>query len=250
MEVPDCFTSVMELRGNKMYRDLSSHHFSGPEKDFLCEEVAVGEENDLRIEKFDNESDIHHLSLRHKILTRYNIEISTFKHWQRNIKKDKKNISMGISGRPYDFDLPSIVCFKDKLDRAEELKHPISYKDTHKLLVEAKIQTLKRRLLHPDAHLELNEHSVTICDKTVARVKQKYAIRNRKCQDLTDARLKALQCARLAYIGMCFIWILCKNLPAICKWNADATTVECKAGIKNCVLTVACKIKKLYYLYY
>ena len=228
MNVPECFQHIGVLRIGKYYKDLSRHEFSGAEKDFICLEAKKSTNEELLIDPF-LASPRHPQTFTGMILQRYRMDREKFKSWQRSIRRGNHNRDGDKLGRPVSLDKISRINIKKTLIAAEKDVHPLSVQQTHELFVEQKIETLKRQKLDPNAVL-IDKYNTFISPKTIAYVKKQPDMRifDRVPQDLTEARLLALKCYRLAYISMCFIWGLCRNLPAVCKWNADCTTFECK----------------------
>ena len=229
MEVPQCFRIITELRSGNLYKDLSNHWFSGPEKDFICNEASRKSQEELVIDPFLY-NPVHPATLTGFILERYRIDRDTFESWQRCIRKGMHNRDGQGTGRPISLDLIAINDVKRSVDTAAEGAHPLSKEATHLLFRDAKIETRKRQKLVPDA-FPIDQFNTSICAKTVEMLKKRDDVRifDRVAQDLTQSRLLALTCFRLAYISMCFIWVLCKNLPAVYKWNCDCTTFECRS---------------------
>ena len=227
MSVPQCFQSVGVLRSGYYYRDLSSHDFTGEEKDFICLEAKKSTNDELLIDQFSS-SPCYPQTFTGLILQRYRIDRNKFKGWQRSIRCGHHNRDGNSKGRPASLDKIARATIKSTLIAAEKDVRPLSVQQTHNLFIEQRIETLKRQKLDPES-VVIDKYNTFMSSITITAIKKQPDMRifNRIPEDLTEARLLALRCYRLAYISMCFIWGLCRNLPAICKWNADCTTFEC-----------------------
>ena len=65
-----------------------------------------------------------------------------------------------------------------------------------------------------------------ICRNTRHRLLSDSNIRKLAPQILTDARRKACECIRISYIWSCLLFAYRINLPAVQKWNTDATIIS------------------------
>ena len=228
MSVPECFHHVGVLRTGKYYKNLSNHQFTGVEKDFICLEAAKRKNDELLIDPFPI-LPIYPKTFTGAILERYRINGNKFRSWQRSILKGKHNRDGNPIGRPLSVDKISRDVIKRTIISAEKDVHPLRIQQTHDLFIQERIETLKRQKLEPHMHV-IDKYNTSISSATVTSIKRRPDMRifDRVPQDLTEARLLALKCYRLAYITMCFIWGLCRHLPPANKWNADCTTFECR----------------------
>ena len=225
MNVPLCFQHISLLRNRFLYNDLSKNIFLGSEKDFLCAEVCITDINELRLNSFDDDVTCYYL--RGAILDRYNIPLTTFKHWQRNYANGVKNRDTSKGGRPLDIPLAYGLMARNALLDAESAVHPLFEDETIQLFRKLKLESKRNRFRSPD-RLTLDLYNTSIDDRTIKSTKKRHRIADRAFQDLTPARLEALSNARVAFVTMCFVWILTRHIPAVHKWNADCTTFECK----------------------
>jgi hypothetical protein len=227
LAVPPCFAGFGggSRSGFIRYNDLSTYIFSGPEKDYLVSQIICSDPNLRSIDAFD---DTGKFKATHLLAKRYNINRRTVRGWIKINTVQRVHNHSTSGGRSLDIDPTSREILKAKIIEREEAVEPISVDLFNKIVLEQKVQSVKRKFLNPTAdagHISVN--NTTIHTGTIASTKKACYFRDRAVQSLTDARLAAMSCIRLIYITAVMVWALARYLPKECKWNADCTTFIC-----------------------
>lgn len=171
------------------------------------------------------------------ISNRYNISRTTINNWTAHRSKNRINCSSD-GGRPRALDDIAIDTIKKTLIDKENETNPLSKNDTDKLFKKEKVSTEKRKYVDLSSATVINETNTSISTNTIKKYKEDNRIFDRQAQDLTPARLSALKDIRVTYKTAVMIMAYGKYLSAERKWNADATTIECRPDKKGQLVCV------------
>jgi len=122
-------------------------------------------------------------------------------------------------GRPVSVDTEGFAAIEAALQEADLQKKPFCDQQLEDLVAEQELATKKRRLTHPED--KVFDETVKPPPRHVLRqLAGRKGVSHAVAQDLTQARLKALQDMRAIFIMSIVLYCLGHNLPAAFKWNA------------------------------
>lgn len=120
VDVPLCFKSVtptMELKSgivSATYHDLSIYDFTGPEKDFILDQMSKTYDFELSIDTFGEVAPAYPTTYRSWVITRYSLTKARVNRGKMNLKKEHRNA--GGPGRPIAVDGISVSNIRATLE--------------------------------------------------------------------------------------------------------------------------------------
>ncbi len=235
LHVPEVFLKLdLGTRSEKsFFLDLSNHLFSGYEKWFLCNEIS---HNGLQLEAtHTNKGDGLAKLTVFGVCERYQIPRRTLRDWMDRFKKGLKLYDSDAT-KPTNVDGIGDDEINDKLFSQTAQTTPVFMDKFPELLVEKKRNTLERKGVRVHEGMEIK-----VTQNEVWRYKRDNHIHNRKPQDLTESRLKALLDVRLTFKFACTLEAFSGHLSAEYKWNSDATTVVVKRDRTDALVCCICE---------
>lgn len=198
------------------YYDLSGYKFSAAEKRFLHDEVK-GTTNLLEPTFFHKRTKKGKKTMR-GLAMRYNIKFSTFQKFSARLSAG--GTVYDDPGRPGDLDDVAMKVILSRVKEGVATAKPLTGAELQALIAEEIMHTMQRagKRILPGTEIE-------VTDAKRARIEKSLNIRHLIPQPLTSARVAALSDIRLIYRIACIFLAYSAHLPAMLKWNADATTV-------------------------
>lgn len=214
--VPECYQQLTPTRSQQIrFEDLANHQFTTYEKNFLVGEL-------LKMHDYLPPTKITKRGVAKKsaqgFATRHNIGSTTIDRWKTNFTTGKGN--QEGSGCPTVLDDIGKENICKRINEGNSTTCSLLACDLKAVVENEKLETMKRRGKRPAP-----EADITVSTSYCQKIRVDLDIKLRSPQDLTPARLKALQDIRMSYRIACMYEAFSGHLPATHKWNADATTM-------------------------
>jgi hypothetical protein len=201
----------LPISRNKNFCDLSTHNFTVDEILFLVGEIR----NTTQFLPREKEK------LRaSKVSTMFNINPNTLRSWISRCSNPKKALTAKV-GRPCSLDALACQELLNETTERRRKRNCIFNVDFMELMKNKAEETAFR-----NGKTVVPDHKTIVAEGTARKIKEDLNITTRHAQGLTRARLVALSSIRVIYRWACLLDTLTGDLPAECKYNADATTFQ------------------------
>jgi hypothetical protein len=220
-EIPGCWAPFeTTTRAGRIvhYLPLAHHRFTRVDKLFICEELDGL--HSLLTPTFVNEKGVERRTAR-GYCARYGLSHFTIGQWQNRLKKHWP--LMDDPWRPSYLDSEGLAHIETGINEGNSSTVGVFDHELGDVLREEIIATKKRRGVRTYEDMD-----IAIGRDFERDQKKKMKILPRAAQDLTQARMKALQDIRNVYRIACLFDAFSGHLAAEHKWNTDATTAIVK----------------------
>lgn len=212
--VPECFESI-KLRCLK-YRDLSLHVFQPSEKKFMVGELN-GTHNLLE-HTFVSKVTGQKKKSAYGLSSRYNIPSSNIDRWV-SLSREGRALMPDIGGRPPFLDEKSKQNLASRVKVLNSDNRGIFIHELPGYIQEEQAKTMKRQ-----GKRVMDGQDIVSSESFQFQMKKEMKLVGRAAQDLSNPRMEALKDIRNVYRIACGFDAFSGLLPAVFKWNADATT--------------------------